>query len=75
MLQGITDQFRKQAEQRMSSRFIMNVPGICGSAEKNTQKGRRYGKSEQSQKLKKSKRLPGFRAQAQLSNDLGALLH
>ena len=75
MLQGITDEVKKQAEQRSSSRYIMYVPGIHDIALKNTQRSRRNGKSEESQKLQRAKDHLGFRAQAQLRNDRGALPH
>ena len=52
MLQGI-EEVKKQAEQRISSRF-MNVLGIHDVALKNTQRGRRYGKSAESQKFKRA---------------------
>ena len=35
---GITDKRKKQAEQRISKRFIMYVPGVHKVASKNTQK-------------------------------------
>ena len=39
MLQGLTNEVQNQAEQRVSSRFIMHVPVIHGLALKNTPKG------------------------------------
>ena len=55
MLQGVTEEVKKQAEQRVNSRFITYVPGIHNSALKNTQRGGRWGKSEESQKSKEQK--------------------
>ena len=46
---------KKQAEQRISSRFIMYVLGIHDLSFKNTQRSRRSGKSAESQKLKKTR--------------------
>ena len=58
MLQGITEEIKKQAEQRINSRFIMYVPGVHNVALKNTQKGvDAMEKSAESRKLQKSKRL------------------
>ena len=54
-LQGSTDDVRMQAKHRIRSRFIMYVPGIHDSALKNTQCGRRHGKSEESRKLTRAK--------------------
>ena len=50
MLQGLTKEVKKQAEQRISSRFIMYVLGIHKSALKNIQGSRRCGNSAESQK-------------------------
>ena len=47
-LQGITEEVKKQAEQRISSRFIMYVFGFHNLPLKNTQRGRRYGNSAES---------------------------
>ena len=55
MLQGTTDEVKKQAEPRINSRFTMYVPGIHNLAVKNIQRGRRYGHSAESQKLEKAK--------------------
>ena len=52
---NIQDQaVKKQAEQRINSRFIMYVPGIHNLSLENTQWGRRYGNSAESQKLMNS---------------------
>ena len=53
MLQGITEEVGKQAEQRISSRFIMYAPVIHDQALTKTP-GRRCGKSEASQKLNRA---------------------
>ena len=53
--QGITEEVKKQAEQRINSRLIMYVPGIHTLALNNTQSDRRYGNSADSQKLKKAR--------------------
>ena len=55
MLQGLTVQVKKRAEQRSSSRFIMCVFGIHDSAFKKTQRGRRCGTSVDSRKLKRAR--------------------
>ena len=55
MLQGITEGVKKQAEQRISSRFIMYVPVVHDSALKKTESGRRDGKSAGSQKPKRAR--------------------
>ena len=68
MLHGITEKVKKQAEQRNSSRYMMYVPGTDDSVLKKTQRGQRYGKTQQSQKLAGAKRLLGLHAQAQLRN-------
>ena len=73
LLQGIIDEVKKQAEQRSSSRYIMYVPGIHDIALKNTQKEPALWKIRTITKTPKSRRSLGFRAQAQLRNDRGAL--
>ena len=50
----VTEEVKKQAEQRINSRFIMYVLGIHKLALKKTQRGRRYAHSAESQKLKKA---------------------
>ena len=72
MLKSLTEEVKKQAEQRISSRYIMCVLGIHDLALKIPEGGRRYGKSGESQKTQKSKRLLRFRAHAQSRNDRGA---
>ena len=51
MLQGITEEVKKQAEQPINSRFVY-VPEIHDLGLENTQGGRRNGNSAGSQKLK-----------------------
>ena len=72
MLQGISEEVTKQAEQRINSRFIKYVRGILKLALKITQVGRRYGNSAEPEKHKNCKRLLGFRKEAQIHNDRGA---
>ena len=55
ILQGITEEVKKQAEQRINCRFIMYVPGIHKLALKNNQIGRSYGKSAESKKNKRAR--------------------
>ena len=55
ILQGISEEVKKQAEQRINSRFIMYVSGVHNKALKNNQRRRLLGKSAESQKLKKAK--------------------
>ena len=55
MLQVITEEVKKLAEQRINSRFIMYVPGVHNLALKNIQRGRRYGNSAESHQLKKAR--------------------
>ena len=55
MLQGIPEEIKKQVGERMNSRFIMCVPEIHNLAVQNTQRGRRYGNSAESQTLKKAR--------------------
>ena len=55
MPQGITEDVKKQAGQRINSRFIMYVLGIHKSALKKTQRGRRFGNSAESQQLQRSR--------------------
>ena len=43
MVQGITEEVKQLAEERISSRFIMYVLRIHDLTLKNTQRGRRYG--------------------------------
>ena len=74
MLQDITEEVKKQEEQRTSSRFIMYVLGIHDLAQEQTQRGRRHGTSAESRKLKNSQRLHRFRAETQMRNYRGALL-
>ena len=53
-LRGSTEEVKKQAEQRINSRFIMYVLGVHTSALKNIPRGRRCGHSSESQKLKRA---------------------
>ena len=46
LLQCITEKVKKQAEQRISSRYIMYVLSIHDLALQNTHRGRRHGKYE-----------------------------
>ena len=55
MLQGITEEAKKQAEQRISNPFVLYLPVIRDLALKKTQRSQRVGKSEESQKLKRGK--------------------
>ena len=50
--QGITEEVKKQGQQPINNRSTMTVLGIHNLAYKNTQRGRRYGNSAESQKLK-----------------------
>ena len=52
MLQDVTEEIKKQAEQRVSSPSIMYVPGVHKLALENTQWNRRYGHSAEPQKPK-----------------------
>ena len=51
---SITEGFKKQTEPRINSRFIMHVDSIHQFALKNTERGRRYGKSAEPQKLERA---------------------
>ena len=64
---------RSMQSKRTSSGFIMYVPCIHDLAWKNTQRCQRYGKSAESQKTQKSKRLLRSCEEAQVRNDRGAL--
>ena len=55
MLQGSTEEVKKQAEQRNNCRIITYVPGILNLALKNTRRGRRHGNSAAWQKLKRAR--------------------
>ena len=55
VLQGITQKVKKQAEQRINSRFIMYVLVIHNLALKNTYTGRHHGNSAESQELKRAR--------------------
>ena len=55
MLQGITEEVKKQADQRIHSRIIMYVPGVDDLVVKNAQRGRRSGTSAKSHKLKRAR--------------------
>ena len=66
MLRGITEEVKKQAEQRMNSRFIMYVTKFHLSALQNNL--RKITTTQE------GKRLSGFRKEPQLPNDRGALL-
>ena len=65
MLQGITEDVKKQAKHRMNCRFFMYLAGIHSLALKNTRRGRFHEISAELQKTQESKRLLGFRAEAQ----------
>ena len=73
MLKGITKEVKKQAEQRISSRFIMYVRGIHDLALKNTQQRSTPLKIRTITKPQKSNRSVRFRAEAHLPNNRGAL--
>ena len=55
MAQGLTEEAKKQAEQRISSPFIMYVLCIHDLASKKTKSGRHCGKPTESQQLKRAK--------------------
>ena len=55
VLQGITAEVKKQAEQRIIGRFVVYVPGVHKLALKKIQRGRPYGNSAGSQKLKRAR--------------------
>ena len=57
MVQGIAEELKKQAEQRISSRFIMYVLDIHDSGVRNTLRVRRFGKSAASQKRIRARRI------------------
>ena len=72
--QGITEEVKKQAEQRISGRFIMCVPGVHVTIE-NIPKGVDAVENLQNRKnSKRAKSLLGFRAEAQLRNHRGGPL-
>ena len=74
MLQSITEEVKRQAEKRISSRFIMCVLShSLFSFEKNPKDADAMENLKNRKKTPKSKRLLGFRAQAQLRSDRGAL--
>ena len=73
-VQGITEGVKKQAEQRISSRFIMYVLGVHDLILKKTQRGRRNGKSAESQKLKRARDYWNSAQKSHLRNNRGALL-
>ena len=50
MLQGITDEVKKQAEKRINSQYTMYVPGIHDLALKNAHRSRRNGKKLKTRK-------------------------
>ena len=72
MLQGIAEEVNKQAEQRISSRFITYVPDIHDLA-LNTQRVGAMKVQKNRKKTQKKSRLLRFREEAQLRNDRGAL--
>ena len=71
-LPGITAEVKRQAEQRINSRFIMYVPGVHELAWKNIQKMSTLWKLCRSTKTQESKRLHGFRTKFELRNNRGA---
>ena len=52
---SIPEEVKMQSKQRISCRFMTYVTGTHGLSLKSTRLGRRYGKSEESQKLKKAR--------------------
>ena len=50
-----SEEVKMQSKQRTSCRFMTYVTGTRGLSLKSTRLGRRYGKSEESQKLKKAR--------------------
>ena len=67
--QGITEEVKKQAEQGINSRFMMYVPGVHNVASNYVPRGRCYGNSAQSQKLKKARDDVGSAKKQKLLND------
>ena len=71
ILEGITAEVKKRAEQRISSRFIIYVPGIHRLSLKNIQKGSALWKPCRITTTQENKRLHGFRTKVR--NSRGAL--